>query len=230
MGCFVLGAVGNAFAAEKSRVAVLRFNNNTQAYWWQAGTAFELQDMLINELAATKSFHVVDRHELYLLLEQKFGEALLADPRATKFKPGKIKGIRYFIVATVSAFEENTNGGCAINFPGLFPGNEPNKAYVVIDLKVIDREAGAIIDSRSIEAASSGNLSTGHPGNYSKFSGGLIKREKTHVGKAIRNCIIEMAEYLECLLITKNRECVKRYEAIEQKRKEKNKAAIKLQN
>ncbi|MEN6623214.1 MAG: CsgG/HfaB family protein [Smithella sp.] len=222
----------NAFAAtEKNRVAVLHFNNNTQAYWWQAGTSIELQDMLISELSSTKAFHVVDRHELYLLLEQRFAEALLADPRMTKLKPGKIKGIKYFITATVSAFEENTNGGSrAINFPGFFPGNEQNKAYVVIDLKVIDKEAGAIIDSRSIEGTSSGNILPGHPGNYNKFSGSLIKREKTPVGKAIRNCIIEMTDYLECLLITKNRECVKKYEAIELKRKDKNKTAFQLQN
>ncbi len=185
--------------------------------------------MLISELAATKAFNVVDRHELYLLLEQKFTEALLADARTTKLKPGKIKGIRYFIAATVSAFEENTHGGArAINFPG-FSGNEQNKAYVVIDLKVIDRETGTIIDTRSIEGTSSGNVLSGHPGNYNKFSGGLIKREKTPVGKAIRNCIIEMTEYLECLLITKNKECVKKYEAIELKRKEK-KTTIQIQN
>lgn len=216
-------------AAEKPRLAVLHFNNNTQAYWWQNGTAFDLQDMLTSELAATKSFNVVDRHELYLLLEQKFTEALLADPRTTKLKPGKIKGIRYFILATVSAFEENTHGGIrAINFPG-FSGSEQNKAYVVVDLKVFDREAGAIIDSRSIEGVSSGNVSAGHPGNYNKFTGGLIKREKNPVGKAIRNCIVEMAEYLECLLATKNRECIKKYEAIELKRKEKNKTATQIQ-
>lgn len=187
--------------------------------------------MLISELAATKSFHVVDRHELYSLLEQKFAEALLADPRITKLKPGKIRGIRYFIAATVSAFEENTGGGSrAINFPGFFSGNEQNKAYVVIDLKVIDRETGAIIDSRSIEGVSSGNVSAGHAGNYNKFSGGLIKRERTPVGKAIRNCVIEMTEYLKCLLITKNREYIKKYEAVEAKRKEKSKAAIQIQD
>jgi curli biogenesis system outer membrane secretion channel CsgG len=232
LGCLILGIAGNALAApEKPHIAVLHFNNNTQAYWWQAGTAIELQDMLTSELAATKAFHVVDRHELYLLFEQKFTEALLADPRTTKLKPGKIKGIRYFIAATVSAFEENTNGGGrAINFPGLFSANEQNKAYVVIDLKVIDREAGAIIDSRAIEGTSSGNILPGHPGNYSKFSGNLIKRERTPVGKAIRNSIIETTEYLECLLITKNKECVKKYEAIELKRKDRNKTAIQFQN
>ena len=58
----------------------------------------------------------------------------------------------------------------------------------------------------------------------------MSKREKTPVGKAIRNCIIEITEYLKCSLITKDKECVKKYEAIETKRKEKNKAAIQLRD
>jgi len=206
----------------------LRFGNNTQAYWWQATTATELQDMLITELADNKVFHVLERQEIYTLLEQKFTEAILTDARTIKLKPGKIKGIRYFVVATVSAFEENTNGsGNVINFFGLSSGEGQNKAYVVVDLKVIDREAGTIMDSRSISASSAPN---GHPGNLVKFYGSMAKREKTPVGKAIRNCIIEMTEYLDCSLIKKDKECVKKYEAIDTKRKEKNKAAIQLRD
>lgn len=226
LGCFILGNVCTAFAVEKPRIAVLRFNNSTQAYWWSATTATELQDMLIAELASDKAFSVLERQELYPLLEQKFTEALLIDAKTTKLRPGKIKGIRYFIAPTVSAFEESTNGsGNVINFLGFSSGERQNKAYVVIDLKVIDREAGAIIDSRSISAASSPGE---HTGNAVKFYGGLSKREKTPVGKAIRNCIIETTEYLKCSLITKDKECIKKYDAMEAMRKGKNKAAIQL--
>ncbi len=222
LGCLIFGTASSVFASEKPRIGVLRFTNNTHAYWWQAGTASELQDMLINELSATKAFHVLDRPELYSLLEQKFTEAVSADTR-TKPKTGKTRGARYLIVATLSAFEENTSGsGNSVKFPGLFSGEEQNKAYVVIDLKVIDGESGATIESRSIEANSSGSALSGHPGNVSKFSGILSKREKTPVGIAIRNCIIEITEYLECTLITKNAECVKEYAATGTKRKEKN--------
>jgi curli biogenesis system outer membrane secretion channel CsgG len=224
--CLVLGSAGSAFAVEKMNIGVLRFTNNTQAYWWSNSTATELQDMLITELADNKIFHVLERQELYSLLEQKFTEAILSDARTTKLKPGKIKGIRYFIVATVSAFEENTNvSNNVINFFSRSSGEGQNKAYVVIDLKVVDKEAGAIIDSRSISATSSPNS---HAGNVVKFYGSLIRREKTPVGKAIRNCIIEVTEYLKCSLITKDKECVKKYEAMEAKRKEKNKAVIQI--
>ncbi|MGV8059567.1 MAG: CsgG/HfaB family protein [Smithellaceae bacterium] len=230
LGCLILGSASIAFAVEKPRIGVLRFSNNTQSYWWSASTASELQDLLINELAATKAFHVLERQELYLLLEQKFTEAILANAK-TKLKTGKIRGIRYFIAATVSAFEENTNGsGNSINFSSRSFGEEQGKAYVVIDLKVIDRETGAI-ESRSIEATSAGIMSqNGRTGNISRFYGSLSKREKTPVGKAIRNCITEIAEYLECSLITKDEECVKKYAVAETRIKEKNKAVIQIED
>lgn len=186
----------------------MRFANNTQAYWWSATASSELQDMLINELAAGKAFYVLERQDLYSLLEQKFTEALLMDARTTKLKPGKIRGIRYFIVATVSAFEESTSAsGTVANFLGFSSTEGQNKAYVVIDLKVIDREAGVIIDSHSIEATSLQNIPAR---NGSRFQGSLSKREKTPVGKAIRNCIIETARYLECSLVKKDKQCVKK--------------------
>lgn len=228
LGCLVLASASSVFAVEKPRIGVLRFTNNTHAYWWSAGTAAELQDMLINELAATKAFHVLERPELHSLLEQKFTEAILLDTK-TKPKTGKIRGPRYFVVATVSAFEENTNGsGNGVNFPGLSSGEDRSKAYVVVDLRIIDAETGAITESRSIEANSSGSLLNGHAVNGYKFSGALSKREKTPVGSAIRNCIIEITEYLECSLITKDEECSKKYAAMGTKRKEKNKAVIQF--
>lgn len=230
LGCLIFGSASSAFSAEKPRISVLRFTNNTHAYWWSACTATELQDMLINELISTKSFHVLARQELYSLLEQKFTEALLVDARA-KLKTGKVRGVKYFIAATVSAFEENTNSsGSGINFPVLSSREEQKKAYIAVDLKVIDGETGAIADSRSIEATDTAcPRQNGNSGNPSILYGSLSKQEKTPVGKAIHNSITEITGYLECLLITKDEECMKKYAAIETKRKEKNKAVIQLE-
>lgn len=225
--CLIWGGACSAFAAEKPRIGVLRFTNNTQAYWWSADTASELQDMLINELAATRAFHLLERQELSSFLEQKFTEAILLDAK-TRLKTGKSRGTRYLILATVSAFEENTNGSdTGINFTSLFFGEEQKKASVVIDVRVIDADTGMVADSRSIEATSAGNTSqNGHAGNVSKFCSNLSKQGKTMVSKAIRNSITEITGYLECLLITKKEECLKKYAAVGTKRNEKSKTAI----
>jgi curli biogenesis system outer membrane secretion channel CsgG len=231
LGCLIVGSASCAFATEKPRISVLRFTNNTQAYWWSASTAAELQDMLINELISTKAFHVLARQESgQIPNEKKLTESGLADAQA-KLKTGKNRGTKYLIAAAVSAFEENTySSGGGINFPGLSSREEQKKAYVVVDLKVIDGDTGTIVDTRSIEATNCGGEKQNDSlGNPSLLYGSLNKQEKTEVGKAIRNCITEIRGYLECFLITKDEECVKKYPVMETKRKEKNKAAIQLE-
>jgi curli biogenesis system outer membrane secretion channel CsgG len=230
LGCLTIGITSAAFATEKPRISVLRFTNNTQAYWWSASTGTELQDMLISELLSTKAFHILIRPEpVPITNEKKLTESPLVDA-PIKLKPGKTRGTRYLVAAAVSAFEENThsNGG-GINFPGLSSREEQKKAYVVVDLKVIDGDTGTIVDTRSIEATNCGERQNGSPGNPSLLYGSLSKQDKTEVGKAIRNCITEIRGYLECFLIVKDEECVKKYPVMEMKRKEKNKAAIQLE-
>lgn len=222
LGCLILCSASSVFALEKPRIGVLRFTNNTHSYWWSPTTASELQEMLVNELVSTKSFQVLERPELYAFLEQKFTETMTVEGR-TKPKTAKTKTAKYLILATVAAFEENTSGsGSSIKFPGLSSDDEQNKVYLVVDLKVIDAETAAVIDSRSIETNSFGSSLPGQTGNVVKFPGSLSKREKTPVGCAIRDSIINLAEYLECSLITKEEECLKKYTPMSTKRKEKN--------
>ncbi|MDQ5985222.1 MAG: hypothetical protein CSYNP_00927 [Syntrophus sp. SKADARSKE-3] len=228
---FIVTAV-TAFAAEKPRIGVLRFTNNTHAYWWSGSTASELQDMLINELASTKAFQILERRELKSALsEQQLSESGLVES-STKIKMGKIKGAQYLIAATVSSFQENTeSGGGGVSFRGFSFGGAQKKAYMAVDLKVIDAETGEIAETRTVEATStSGGMSISGPsGIVPGLSGNLSKQEKTPVGKAIRGCIVEITEYLECTLTSpKNDECRQKYAAKETKRREKTKSAIQL--
>jgi curli biogenesis system outer membrane secretion channel CsgG len=109
-----------ALAAEKPRIGVLRFTNNTHAYWWTSTTASEMQDLLINELASTKTFQVLERKELISVLsEQQLSESGLVDS-SMKLKLGKIKGAKYLVAATVSAFKESTaDSGGGLNYRGF---------------------------------------------------------------------------------------------------------------
>jgi len=54
--------------------------------------------------------------------------------------------------------------------------------------------------------------------------------KKTATGKAIRACIIEVAEYLECSLIKgQDDSCMQEYAEKEGKRKERTKKAVELE-
>ncbi|KWT83450.1 CsgG/HfaB family protein [Candidatus Magnetominusculus xianensis] len=225
----VTAGVMSAYAEEKPRLGVLRFTNDTRASWWSSGTGRDLQDMLASELVSTKSFQVLERKELDAVLgEQDLGASGRIDP-ATKAKIGKIKGAQYLIAATVSAFEENTEGqGGGIGIAGINIGGSEAKAYMAVDLKVIDATTGEVVDARTVEASSKSSASS-ISGGYGMFSGGMSQHKKTPVGKAIRACIIEISEYLQCSLTKKGSGCMAAYDAKEDKRKDTTKKSIELE-
>jgi curli biogenesis system outer membrane secretion channel CsgG len=227
--CLTLMCAVQVFAADKPRIGVLRFTNHTSASWWGYTSGTELQDMLIAELASTKSFRVLERQELEKVLsEQRLSESGIVD-ESTRLKPGKIKIAQYLVAATVSAFQEDTTGSDAgVSVMGFHVGGSKKTAYMAVDLKVIDTETGEIVNNRTVEATSSGGgLSLS--GAIGIFGGNLGKQEKTPVGKAIRACVIEISEYLECSMTKPDDDgCMKKYAEKEQKRKDKTKKSIKL--
>ncbi len=216
--------------SEKPRLGILRFTNNTSAAWWSGGVGTDLQDMLISELASTNSFRVLERKELdAVITEQNLGASGRVNP-ATRSRLGKITGAKYLVAATVSAFEENTSGGGGgISFRGFSVGGRQDKAYIAVDLKVIDVTTGEIYDARTVEATSkSSGVSVGvYRGG---FGGHLGQYNNTPVGKAIRACIIEIVDYLQCSLIEgKNSGCMDEYNQKEYNRRERTKGSIDLQ-
>jgi curli biogenesis system outer membrane secretion channel CsgG len=219
-----------ASAGEKPRLGVLRFTNDTHAGWWSSSVGRELQDMLSSELVSTKVFQVLERKEIDAVLgEQNLGASGRIDS-ATRAKMGKIKGAQYLIASTVSAYEEDTsNTGGGIGFGGFRIGGKKDKAYMAVDLKVIDTTTGEIVDARTVEASSSsGGLDLG--ASISGFSGSLSQYKKTAAGKAIRGCIIEITEYLECSLTKgKNASCMEEYNQKESSRRAKTKKSIELE-
>lgn len=228
--CFTLFWTSQGLAAGKPSIGVLRFTNDTRAGWWNASVGRELQDMLVSELANTKAFHVLERKEIDSVLGEQDLGASGRISRSTRAKIGKIKGAKYLVAATVSSYEENTSGsGGGLSIGGFSLGGKKKKAYIAVDLKVIDTTTGEIVDSRTVEASSSsGGLSVG--GGVGMFSGSLSKHKKTPAGKAIRACIIEISEYLECSLARgKNDSCMDDYAAKESSRRARTKNAIDLE-
>lgn len=222
--------ITTSLAAENPRIGVIRFTNNTHAGWWHGTAGENLQDMLINELASTKKFTVVERKELDAVIsEQKLGASGLVRPE-TAPSIGKLTGAKYLVAATVSAFEENTSGSDqGISIMGFSIGGSKGKAYMAVDLKVINTSTGEIADSRTVEATSdSSSMRLGLSLGF--LSGNLGEKAKTPTGKAIRACIVEISQYLECSLLEgKGSSCMKEYDAKESKRRQKTKDSITLE-
>ena len=225
LGTFLSAAPGG----EKPRIGVLRFTNHTSAGWWSASVGNELSDMLVSELVSTKAFQVLDRKDLDAVMsEQDLGESGRVSA-ATKAKLGRIKGAKYIVAATVSSYEESTSGGGGgISVGGISLGGKKEKTYIACDLKVVDTETGEIVDTRTIEAESSGvGLGGGVSiGGVSLHGGGF---EKTPAGKAIRGCVIYLADYLECSLTKgENDRCMKKWDKMDEDRKARTRGSIDI--
>jgi len=227
----VLGTVLTAAPGgdEKPRIGVLRFTNQTSAGWWSASVGSELSDMLVSELVITKAFQVLERKELdSVLTEQDLGNSGRISA-ATKAKMGNIKGAKFIVAATVSSYEENTSGGGGgISVGGISLGGKKEKTYIACDLKVVDTETGEIVDTRTIEAESSGiGLGGGVSiGNVSLHGGGF---DRTPAGKAIRACVIYLADYLECSLTKgENDRCMKKWDKMDEERKARTRGSIDI--
>jgi len=226
----LLLAASQALAQGKPRLGVLRFTNDTNAGWWRGTAGRDLQDMLAAELVSMGSFQVLERKELEAVLsEQDLGASGRVDPK-TAAKVGKLKGAKYLVAGTVSAFEEGTSGkGMGVSIMGLSVGGKKERAYMAVDLKVINTTTGEIVDARTVEATSE-STSTRLGVSAPFVSTDMEKQQKTPTGKAIRACIIEIAEYLDCSL-TKGKDdpCMQEYKEKEGKRREKTKKSINLE-
>jgi curli biogenesis system outer membrane secretion channel CsgG len=216
-----------AMAGGKPSMGVAEFTNETNASWWYSDVGRDLSGMLTNELAGTGKFKVVERSKLEKVLDEQD----LADSgrisKSSGAKIGKLTGAQYLVFATVSAFDQQSRGtGGGLSFKGIIVGGKKEDAYIAVDLRVVDTTTGEISYSRTIEARAasygiSGGLSRGG------FSGGLSKYENTPTGKAIRAIIMEISDYLSCVMVDQNG-CESEFQAKESSRRDKTKKAIKL--
>ena len=216
-----------AMASGKPTIAVNEFKNETSAGWWYSNVGSDLAGMLTNELAATEKFKLVERQKLGAVLdEQDLAQSGRIDKK-TGAKIGKMTGAQYIVMATVSAFENKTSGmGGGLSIHGISVGGKHEEAYMAVDLRVVDTTTGEVAYTRTVEArASSGGLDVGvYRGGWAGNLGGY---QNTPTGKAIRGCIVEISDYLSCVMVDKD-ECMNEYAAKEKARRDKTKKSIKL--
>jgi len=216
-----------AFAAKPS-MGVAEFRNDTSAGWWYGGAGRDLAGMLTNELASTEKFRMVERDKLGPVLEEQDLAASGRVSKSTAAKIGKLTGAQYLVMGTVSSFEEKTQGGGGgISFRGISLGGKKDEAYIAVDLRVVDTTTGEVMFTRTVEARS-GSYGVNAGLYRGGFGGNMEKYNNTPAGKAIRACLIEISEYLGCVMVDKDG-CEQEYQAKESTRKANTKKAIKLE-
>jgi curli biogenesis system outer membrane secretion channel CsgG len=235
-----LGSV-SAFAQEKITISVPEFKNEATWWWWNGNTSSQLADALSNELTSTGKFTVVERQKLDAVLsEQELAELGLVR-KETAAKKGEITGAKYIILGKVTSYEdgvESKSSGAGISGIRVGPfsfggGNRQNKqkAYIAIDLRVVDSTTSEVVYARTIEgrATSESERSSGSVGFRGVNIGGdQASSNKAPVGKALRAGLIEITNYLSCVMVDKDN-CVAEYEQKEQRRRENTQDILELE-
>ncbi|HEX6832030.1 MAG TPA: CsgG/HfaB family protein, partial [Rudaea sp.] len=224
-----IAGAGSAFAAGDGRpsVGVAEFTNQSGAAWWRGGVGWELSGMLSNELSSSGDFRVVERNKLEKVLEEQNLAVSGRVAPGTGAKIGKLTGAQYLVTGTVTAYEENTSGtGGGFSIKGISLGGKKSSAYLAVDVRVINTTTGDIDFARTIEGRSeSSGVAVGvYRGG---FGGNLAHEENTPAGKAIRAALVEITDYLDCAMVKKDG-CMAEYQAKEQKRRQNDKKALKL--
>lgn len=226
LGVALLGASA-AVMAQKPSIGVAEFKNESGAGWWRGGVGWELSGMLANELAATGDFNVVERSKLEsVLAEQDLGASGRVSS-STSARIGKLTGAQYLVMGTVTSYEEGTSSkGGGIAFKGISLGGKKSKAYIAVDIRVVNSTTGEIDFVRTIEGeAKSGGMSVGlYRGG---FGGSLANENKTPAGKAIRAALVLTTDYLSCVMVQRNG-CESKFEAADQRRREKTRSALDI--
>ena len=211
----------------KPVVAVAEFINESGAAWWRGGVGWELSGMLSNELAATGDFTVVERSKIEAVLAEQNMAASGRIAPGTGARMGKLTGADYLIAGTVTAYEEDaasTGGGISVR--GISLGGNQSKAYLAVDLRVINSTTGEIEFVRTIEGtAKSGGMSIGI--SRGGFGGALSQQKNTPAGKAIRAALVEITDYLGCAMVEQGG-CMAEYDAKEQRRRDKTREPLDL--
>lgn len=223
----VLGGQALAAGGGKPAIGVAEFKNETSAGWWRGGVGWELSGMLSNELASSGNFRIVERAKLESVLEEQNLAASGRVRGGTGAQMGKLTGADYLVMGTVTAYEENTaSTGGGISFKGISLGGKKSDAYLAVDIRVVNATTGDIDFSRTVEGrASGGGVSVGV--FRGGFGGALSSEKNTPAGKAIRAALVEVSEYLDCVMVERNG-CEDEYRAKESNRREKTKKSLKL--
>ena len=210
--------------------------NNNMIGFWKPAYEIRLAEMLANELSNTGNFTVVERENLYEVLEE---QSLKGVNLATAVKKNNLNQARYVVIASLSDFVPNTAGerknqAGRVLFVTFANDREKVDTYIAFDLRVIDTSTGTIAFSRTIEGISSSVRKSDTIGmTFDAFfgagggTGTKVTEESTPATRAIRAAMVNIVEYLDCHLYRKDM-CVTEFAAADKKRKESTKGTLSL--
>lgn len=225
-----------ATSSKPVTIAVKKITNDAGSiWWWRPSLSKKLADMLANELKSTGHFTLVERQSLNQVLDEQELAELGITRQSTAPKKGMMTGARYYVLGGVSDYQEDvekksSSGGFSVMGFGQSKKSSEQKAYVALDIRVVDTTTGEIAYARTIEGmATSKDNSSSVSGGFGGlgFNDNQSSSSKPPASKAIRAAMIEVSEYLDCILYLKD-SCIDGYDAKEDARRAKTKDILEF--
>jgi len=200
-------------AGRKPRVAVLDFDYGTvisassSMFGTNVDIGYGISALLVTNLVKNGSYSVIDRDALSkVLAEQNFSNSNRADPTSAA-RIGKVLGVDYIIVGTITEFGNETNkqnvGGGGGNFHGFGIGgigHSNSKANVAIDARIINVDTAEILAAAEGkgESSRSGLALGGGGGNWKGMGAGNVdfgssNFQSTIIGEATKKAVDALA-------------------------------------
>ena len=195
--------------------------------------------MLTNELANTGYFNVVERTNLYEVLDE---QSIKGTKKRDQIKKGNLVPAKFIIIASLSDYKPNTKG-TRLNNDGRFliltGGRDKTEVetYIAFDLRVINSTTGEIVISKTIEGTTNSVIRARRSGfeipslitqwNLVEGVGEKHSYETTSANRALRAAMINTVDYITCQIYLRD-ECIQEYEAIDAKRRQSTKDSLDL--
>lgn len=193
--------------AAKKKVAVLDFEYGTirDRWWpgeWDIGKG--ISDMLVTQLVKDGTFSVIERRQLEAVInEQKLGASGLVDA-STAAQIGRILGVQYVIIGSITQFgietkSFDTGGFGRLLGLGADVGVSTTTATVYIDTRMIDTTTAEIVgvaEGKASESKKGVKVSAADYRGYGRFALGSKGFEETILGQATRQCVTDVVKQL----------------------------------
>jgi curli biogenesis system outer membrane secretion channel CsgG len=177
-------AAAQGAKSTRPTIAVVDFEFGSVQNWWggQTDIGKGIADLLVDALLEDGSYRIIERKKLGQLIgEQDFSNSDRADPSAaTVAKIGKMLGVKYLVVGSITKFGAETKniglGGFGSKLGVGNVGTSKGKATVAITARIIDTSTGEIMASAKGEGTSSrsglmlGGASGGAGGHFNMTS------------------------------------------------------------
>ena len=189
-----------AYGGPRHVVAVLPFANRVQNIYGGYEIGEGLSEMLITELMRTERFQLIERELIgNIVQEQELAMTGLTNSEVGP-QAGQLSGAQFMIRGAVTEFNDQAGGGgVKLSYSKAEAGTKSSKAYVGIDVRLVDNATGQIYASYNAhaEAVSRGlSLAAAISEFGEDFKFGASHFNNTPIGKATREALGDIVDFI----------------------------------